>query len=138
MLVPMRLSKIILSDVSEQQVLCLTEVADDGADGGRTFPILVGEFEAGSIRRAVAGDPAPRPLTHDLLKAAVEELGATVEDVVISHLQDHTYYAQVRLKTADGEPAELDSRPSDAIALAVHHHPPRPILVSEKVLDEVT
>ena len=60
-----------------------------------------------------------------------------MKDVVISHLQDHTYFAQVRLDAADGDPAELDSRPSDAIALAVHHDPPRPILVSEAVLDEV-
>ena len=137
----MRLSRIILSDINEQQVLCLTEAAPNGGPlpdgGGRTFPILVGEFEANSIRRAVTGDPAPRPLTHDLLKAAIEELGASVKDVVISHLQDHTYFAQVRLDAADGDPAELDSRPSDAIALAVHHDPPRPILVSESVLDEV-
>ena len=137
----MRLSRIILSDINEQQVLCLSEADAEGGgpvpSGGRTFPILVGEFEANSIRRAVTGDPAPRPLTHDLLKAAIEELGATVKDVVISHLQDHTYFAQVRLDTAEGDPAELDSRPSDAIALAVHHTPPRPILVSETVLDEV-
>ena len=138
MLVPMRLSRIILSDINEQQVLCLTETDPDGADGPRTFPILVGEFEAGSIRRAVTGEAAPRPLTHDLLKAAIEELGGTVRDVVISHLQDHTYYARVRLEDADGERSELDSRPSDAIALAVHHDPPRPIFVSEEVLDEVT
>ena len=137
-LVPMRLSRIILSDINEQQVLCLSEVdPDDGPEEARTFPILVGEFEANSIRRAVTGDPAPRPLTHDLLKSAIEELGAEVKDVVISHLQDHTYYAQVRLKAPGGKSAELDSRPSDAIALAVHHHPPRPILVSETVLDEV-
>ena len=140
MLVPMRLSRIILSDINEQQVLCLTEVGDDGSDGDRTFPILVGEFEAGSIRRAVIGDAAPRPLTHDLLKAAIEELGAEVKDVVISHLQDHTYFAKVRLRRLDddGPGAELDSRPSDAIALAVHHHPPRPIFVSDEVLNEVT
>ena len=143
MLVPMRLSRIILSDVNEQQVLVLTEGAPGagakkgGAGAGRTFPILVGEFEANSIRRAVTGDPAPRPLTHDLLKAAVDELGGAVKDVVISHLQDHTYFAQIRLDGPDGEPAELDSRPSDAIALAVHHHPPKPILVSEAVLNEV-
>ncbi|MFH5805366.1 bifunctional nuclease family protein [Alienimonas sp. DA493] len=137
MLVPMRLSRIILSDINEQQVLCLTEIADDGSDGERTFPILVGEFEAGSIRRAVTGDAAPRPLTHDLLKSAIEELGAEVKDVVISHLQDHTYFAKIRL-LRDGTETELDSRPSDAIALAVHHTPPRPIFVSEAVLDEVT
>ncbi|WP_171189384.1 bifunctional nuclease family protein [Alienimonas chondri] len=140
MLVPMRLSRIILSDINEQQVLCLTEIADDGSDGERTFPILVGEFEAGSIHRAINGDAAPRPLTHDLLKSAIEELGAEVKDVVISHLQDHTYFAKVRLRRLDedGPGAELDSRPSDAIALAVHHHPPRPIFVSDAVLDEVT
>ncbi len=136
----MRLSRIILSDISEQQVLCLTEVVDDGSDGDRTFPILVGEFEAGSIRRAINGEAAPRPLTHDLLKNAIEELGAEVKDVIISHLQDHTYFAKVRLRRADddGPGAELDSRPSDAIALAVHYDPPRPIFVSEEVLKEVT
>ena len=134
----MRLTRIILSDINEQQVLCLSEAdPDEGPGRERTFPILVGEFEANSIRRAVTGDAAPRPLTHDLLKNAIEELGGEVKDVVISHLQDHTYFAQVRLTGPDGEPAELDSRPSDAIALAVHHQPPKPIWVSEAVLDEV-
>ena len=129
----MRLSRIILSDVNEQQVLCLSEVGGD-----RTFPILVGEFEAGSIRRAVAGEPPPRPLTHDLLKDCIEELGAELKDVVISHLEEHTYFAQLRLRADDdGQEISVDSRPSDAIALAVHHRPHRPILVSEDVLSEV-
>ena len=134
MLVPMRLSRIILSDINEQQVLCLSEVGGD-----REFPILVGEFEACSVRRAVTGSPPPRPLTHDLLKDVIEDLGAELKDVVISHMEDHTYFAQLRLQPGD-EAAEVsvDSRPSDAIALAVHHHPPRPILVSEEVQSEVS
>lgn len=131
MLVQMSLVRIIVSEINDQQVIFLREV-----DGDRSFPILIGLFEATSIDRRVRGEVPPRPLTHDLLKSAIEQLGGDVQDVVITNLQDHTYYASIRVRK-EGELIEIDSRPSDAIALAVHYEPYLPIYVSDSVLEEV-
>ena len=129
--VHMELSRIIISEINDQQVIYLKEV-----DGERAFPILIGIFEATSIDRRVKGHPTPRPLTHDLLVNAIEELGGELQDVVISELKDHTYYARLRVKH-DGELVEVDARPSDAIAVAVTCDPPLPIYVAEEVLNDV-
>jgi bifunctional DNase/RNase len=127
----MELARIIISDVNEQQVVYLREI-----DGQRAFPILIGIFEAASINRHVKGEDSPRPLTHDLLRKTIEELGGELQDVVINNLQDHTYFAMLRVKR-DGELIEIDSRPSDAIALAVQFKPPLPIYVDDSVLEQV-
>jgi bifunctional DNase/RNase len=79
---------------------------------------------------------APRPLTHDLLVAAVELLGGEFQDVVISEIKEHTYFAVIRV-AKDGEVVEIDARPSDAIAVAVTCEPNLPIYVSEEVLENV-
>ena len=129
--VQMELSRIIISEINDQQVIYLKEV-----DGDRAFPILIGLFEATSIDRRVKGHPTPRPLTHDLLVNTVEQLGGELQDVVISELKDHTYYARLRVKH-DGELVEVDARPSDAIAVAVTCDPPLPIYVAEEVLNDV-
>ncbi len=105
-------------------------------DGERMFPILIGIFEATSIDRRVKQIPAPRPLTHDLLVNTVEAMGAELQDVVISELRDHTYYALLRVRH-EGELIEIDARPSDAIAVAVTCEPALPIYVNEEVLNEV-
>ncbi len=131
MLVQMSLVRIIVSEINDQQVIFLREV-----DGERSFPILIGLFEATSIDRRVRGEVPPRPLTHDLLKSAIEALGGDVQDVVINNLQEHTYYAAIRVRR-DGELMEIDARPSDAIALAVHYEPYLPIYVADSVLEEV-
>ncbi|MFM7518971.1 MAG: bifunctional nuclease family protein [Planctomycetota bacterium] len=131
MSVQMELSRIIISEINDQQVVYLKEV-----DGERTFPILIGLFEATSIDRRVKHHSSPRPLTHDLLVAVVESLGGEFQDVVISDLKDHTYYAMIRIRR-DGELLEIDSRPSDAIAVAVTCDPNLPIYVSEEVLADV-
>ncbi len=131
MLVRMELSRIIINEIADQQVIYLREV-----EGDRTFPILIGLFEASSINRRFTDEPPPRPLTHDLLKNAIEQLGGDVQDVVINNLLDHTYYALIRIRS-NGELIEVDSRPSDAIALSVHYDPPLPIYVDESVLEEV-
>ncbi|MEZ6067858.1 MAG: bifunctional nuclease family protein [Planctomycetaceae bacterium] len=130
MLVQMELVRIIISEINDQQVVFLREV-----EGDRAFPILIGIFEATSIDRRVQGHVPPRPLTHDLLKGAIEALGAEVQDVVITQLIDHTYYAVIRLRQ-DGGLVEVDCRPSDAIALAVHYEPHLPIYVAEEVLSQ--
>lgn len=131
-LVQMELQRIIISDIRDHQVVFLHEV-----EGERTFPILIGIFEATSIDRRIKGEIPPRPLTHGLLRNIVEELGGEVQDVVINSLQEHTYYALIRIKK-EGELLQIDSRPSDAIALAVQYTPPLPIYVEEEILSEVT
>ena len=129
--VQMCLSRIIISEINDQQVVYLKEV-----DGERMFPILIGIFEATSIDRRVKDHQSPRPLTHDLLVNLVEALGAELDSVVISELRDHTYYAKLRVRH-EGELIEIDSRPSDAIAVAVTCDPQLPIYVAEDVLDDV-
>ena len=124
----MELRRIIISEVEDHQVIILREV-----DGERSFPIVIGIFEATSIDRRVKGMPAPRPLTHDLVVAAVEQLGGEIQDIVISDLKEHTYYAKLRVRQ-EGEMVEIDCRPSDAIALAVTAKVP--IFVNEDVLGE--
>jgi uncharacterized protein len=126
--VQMELRRIIISEVEDHQVIILREV-----DGERSFPIVIGIFEATSIDRRVKGMPAPRPLTHDLVVAAVEQLGGEIQDIVISDLKEHTYFAKLRVRQ-EGELVEIDCRPSDAIALAVTAKVP--IYVNEDVLGE--
>ena len=131
MLVHMELARIIISELNDQQVVYLREV-----DGPRSFPILIGIFEATSINRHVKDEPTQRPLTHDLLRNVIEHMGGELQDIVINNLQEHTYYALIRIKK-DGELIEIDSRHSDAIALAVQFKPPLPIYVDDSVLNEV-
>ena len=126
--VQMELKRIIISEVHEQQIIVLREV-----DGERSFPIVIGIFEATSIDRRVKNIVPPRPLTHDLIVSVVEQLGGDVQDIVISDLQDHTYFAKLRVRK-DGELVEIDCRPSDAIAVAVTAKVP--IWVAEDVLAE--
>jgi bifunctional DNase/RNase len=127
----MELSRIILSEINEQQFIFLKE-----ADGDRTFPIVIGLYEAASIESRVKGKVAQRPLTHDLVVNVVENLGGEFQDVVITELKDHTYYARLRVRH-DGELVEIDARPSDAIAVAVTCNPVLPIYVNEDVLNDV-
>jgi len=124
----MALRRIIISEIDEQQHIVLKEV-----DGDRSFPIVIGLFEATSIDRRVRGITTPRPLTHDLIASTIELLGADVQDVVISDLREHTYYAQPRVRH-DGELVVIDCRPSDAIAVAVTLKVP--IYVNEDVLGD--
>ncbi len=130
----MRLARIIIYELTENQVINLQEV-----DGSREFPILIGIFEATNIDRRVKDDYEPqRPLTHDLVVGVARSLGATVESVIISELSHSTYFAKLRIRKEDGEVVEVDSRPSDAIAVAVTFNPPLPIYVNEHVLQEAT
>ena len=127
----MELSRIIINETSNQQVIYLREV-----DGQRTFPILIGIFEATSIDRHVKHFSSPRPQTHDLLVNTVEQLGGQLQDVVINVRKEHMYFALLRVRK-DGELIEIDARPSDAIAVAVTCDPPLPIYVNEDVLNDV-
>ncbi len=131
MSVHMELSRIIISEINDQQVIYLKEVG-----GERTFPILIGIFEATSIDRRVKHFDTPRPLTHDLIVSIVEQLGGQLEDVMINELHDHTYFAKLRVRQGK-KLIEIDARPSDAIAISVTCDPVLPIYVSEKVLNDV-
>lgn len=125
----MQLKRIIISEIHDQQFVELKEV-----DGGRRFTIVIGIFEATSIDRRVKRISSPRPLTHDLISNVIDEMGGELRDILISELRDHTYYAKLRI-ALNGEILEVDSRPSDAIAVAVTAQVP--IFVAEEVLDEV-
>jgi bifunctional DNase/RNase len=98
----------------------------------KSMPIWVGAFEAQAIALELQGIPPPRPLTHDLLKNILEQAGVQFEKVVVSELKENTYYAQIYLAAA-GKPFAVDSRPSDAIALALRFH--RPIFVAKELFD---
>jgi uncharacterized protein len=126
--VQMELKRIIISEIHDQQVIVLREVG-----GPRSFPIMIGIFEATSIDRRVKDIKSPRPLTHDLLVSLIESMGGEIHDIVVSDLQDHTYYAQLRIMK-DGELLTVDCRPSDAIAIAVTAK--TPIWVAEHVLSD--
>ena len=129
--VKMKLSRIIISEINNEQVIYLKE-----EDGDREFPILTGIFEATSIDRRVKSDRTTRPLTHDLVVNTIEALDAELDSVIINELREQTYYAKLRIRR-DGDLIEVDARPSDAIAVAVTCDPHLPIYVAEEVLGEV-
>ncbi|APW59551.1 bifunctional nuclease family protein [Paludisphaera borealis] len=128
--VQMDLMRIIINENSDQHIIFLKEV-----EGDRMFPIVIGIFEASSIDRRVKNQQSQRPLTHDLLANAIELLGGELQDIYISELRDHTYFAKLRIRH-EGEILEIDSRPSDAIALAVTVDVP--IYVAEDIIEEVS
>jgi len=128
MLVQMELSRIVISEINNQQVIYLREVG-----GAREFYIVIGIFEATSIDRRVKGIAVPRPLTHDLALRICDALGGEMQDIVISRIEEQTYFAQIRIR--HGEVLlEIDARPSDAITIAMIPNPPLPIFVTEEVL----
>jgi len=129
MSIQMELHKIIISDVQEEQIIFLKEV-----DGERKFPIVIGNPEAKAIDRRLKSNPTPRPLTHDLLANVIEQLGGEVERIEINDLQDHTFFAKILIRQ-NGKLIEVDSRPSDAIAVGIATG--IPIFVAEHVLAEV-
>ena len=127
--VPMELSRIVITELGDQQVIFLKEKG-----GERSFPILIGINEALAIDRRLKGLPTPRPMTHDLLASVIEALGGTVEKIVVNDLVEHTFYATLYIRQ-DNRLLEIDSRPSDAIALGSAMG--TPIYVAEHVLDSV-
>lgn len=100
--------------------------------GNRRLPILIGQFEAQAIALELENIHPPRPLTHDLLKLIIENLGGSVQEVVITELRENTFFAKIVLEVSSMT-NEIDSRPSDAIALAIRSN--APIFVSEAVMD---
>ena len=128
-MVEMSLSRILITETRDSQIIVLKEKA-----GNRSFPIVIGLFEAAAIDRHVKNIRTPRPLTHDLLLSVIQSMAGVLERVVITELKDNTFYAKLVIQR-DGDTVEVDSRPSDAIALAVQKQ--TPIFVEEAVLEEV-
>jgi len=104
----------------------------DESEGTRILPIWIGPMEAQAIAIRLSGYPSPRPMTHDLLFSTIKTLGLTVKKVVITDIVENTYYSSLHVANPDGSGLRLiDSRPSDAVALAVRFG--CPIYISEKV-----
>jgi bifunctional DNase/RNase len=121
------LSRIIIDEQSDQQVIVIRE-----RNGTRSFPIVIGIVEILAIDRRLKGITPPRPMTHDLLGNIIEGLGARIERIVINDLRHHTFYARIHL-SLNGKAVDIDSRPSDAIALGVARQVP--IYVAEHVFE---
>ena len=102
-------------------------------DGNRFLPIWIGHPEAAAILMKLQGASTPRPMTHDLLSDMLEQLDAKCERVSVTELRDNTFYATITL-SIDGNEVEIDSRPSDALALAVRCE--APIFAAEDVIEE--
>ena len=129
MLIRMDLARIIIVETGDSQVIILKE-----RDGDRHFPILIGINEALAIDRRLKGLKTPRPLTHDLMASIIEQLDGVLEQIVISDLREHTFFARLVVRR-NGKVVEIDSRPSDAIALGAAVG--TPIFVEDHVLREV-
>lgn len=127
--IQMELSRIFIREVTDAQIIELTEI-----DGDRSFPIVIGLPEAFAIERRFKGEEIPRPQTHDLMATTIKRLGGRLVEVRIHDLNEGTFYAELAIERG-GEEVTIDCRPSDAIALGVAENVP--IWVEEKVLDEV-
>ncbi len=132
-MIPMSLVGVRVEVPSNQPIVLLRE-----NEGQRYLPIFIGPPEATAIVYALQGMETPRPMTHDLFKTTLDQLGAQLVQVVITELHDGTFFAEIELaQTADGGTTyRISSRPSDAIALAVRAEDPVPIFADEAVLEE--
>lgn len=129
MLVRMKLARIVIVEADEMSMIVLQE-----QNGKRAFPILIGIHEAYAIDRRTRGQATPRPMTHDLFDRVLAELDCQLEQIVISGLRENTFFAKLVLR-CNGRLIEVDSRPSDAIAVGAGTE--APIFVDDSVLKEV-
>ena len=128
-LIPVTIDSVRVSLVSPHRIVVLKDNRD------RFLPIWIGPFESDAITIALQGNQVARPLTHDLLKALINEAGGKPEHIAVIDLRDDTFFAQIVMQL-NGRRLELDSRPSDAIALAVRLQ--LPIYVAEEVMDKAS
>ncbi len=103
------------------------------ADGNKFLPIWIGHSEAAAILMKLQSQSAPRPMTHDLVSDMLEQLGAQIVRITVTELRENTFYAQITV-AQDGQEIEIDSRPSDAIALAIRAE--APIYAADRVIEE--
>jgi bifunctional DNase/RNase len=127
MLIEMSVKGLMVDPVTNVPIVILRD-----ADNRRVLPILVGPVEANAIALQIENVAPPRPMTHDLLRHVLEELGATLVRVVIEDLRENTFYAYLELNR-QGEVIRLDARPSDALALSLRTR--APVFVHPRVLD---
>ncbi|MGB2715780.1 MAG: bifunctional nuclease family protein [Vicinamibacterales bacterium] len=127
MQIEMTVKGLIIDPITNMPIVILRD-----KDGQRVLPIWVGPFEANAIAVQLENMPTPRPMTHDLLKNVIHDLKADIQKIVVSDLKENTFYALIYLKV-NGEAVAVDSRPSDAIALALRSR--APIFVEDKVID---
>ncbi|NOT27456.1 MAG: bifunctional nuclease family protein [Acidobacteria bacterium] len=127
MLIEMTIKGLMVDPVTNMPIVILKDRV-----GERVLPIWVGIFEANAIALQIENIATPRPMTHDLLRNVISDLDGRVDQVVVSDLKDNTFFAIIHL-TVKGERVVIDSRPSDAIALALRTR--APILVEETVID---
>ncbi len=127
-MIEMTIDSIRVSLMNYQRVVILKEKM-----AKRYLPIWIGPAEADAIAVKLQGVTVPRPLTHDLLSSVIDSLGAAIESIIVSDLKSDTFYAKIILNV-DGKQLEIDSRPSDALALAVRTD--APIFAEEAVLDK--
>lgn len=133
---PMAMQEMVIYGVSFDQVGRLPFVLLKTAEGNRFLPIWIGAPEAQAILMKLQGAAAPRPLTHDLFTSILGQLEAKVERISVTDLKENTFYAVITLAREGGEEIEIDSRPSDAIALAVRAD--APIFAADSVIDEAS
>lgn len=126
-MVEMDLIEIEITGENGPQIIILQE-----KDGDRNFPIYIGNYEVMILDQTVRGFNTSRPLTHDLVLNAIESLGGTLTGVLVSELRGETFIGKLLVRTTDGETTHVDSRPSDAIILAMKRR--APIYVAEEVL----
>jgi len=129
-MIEVKIDSIRVSLVSPQRLVILKDVDQD-----RYLPIWIGPFEAEAITIKLQDVDVKRPLTHDLLNKFIAELGATISHVLVNDLRDDTYFAHI-VVGVDGNTLEIDSRPSDAMALAVRAGVP--IFVAEEVMKKAS
>ncbi|MCD6220282.1 bifunctional nuclease family protein [Candidatus Calescamantes bacterium] len=125
-MIKMRVVGVTLDPVTNVPIIILKDQKNE-----RTLPIWIGIFEASAIAIKLEGIQTPRPLTHDLLKTVIEILNGKVSRVVIDNLKDNVFYAKIFIKLGR-KTVEIDSRPSDAIALALRTQ--SPIYINEEVI----
>lgn len=130
--VPMELSRILIRETQHEQLIELRE-SDPQSGDARTIPIVIGMYEAAAIGRRLDKLVPPRPLTHDLLGATIEALGASVDAITLTDIVNGAFIADITLTRLDGTVAHVDARPSDALALGVLHEVP--IFAEEHVLE---
>jgi len=129
-MIEMTIDSIRVSLMNYQRVVILKEKMAE-----RYLPIWIGPAEADAIAVRLQGVTVPRPLTHDLLHSVIDALGATINSIIVSDLKNDTFFAKIILNV-DGGQLEVDSRPSDALALAVRAE--APIYAEETVLDKAS
>jgi bifunctional DNase/RNase len=127
MQIEMTIKGLMVDPITNMPIVILRD-----QEGQRVLPIWVGIFEANAIALQIENISTPRPMTHDLLRNVIEDLKASVQKIVVSDLQDNTFFAVIYL-SLNGDTVAIDARPSDAIALALRAR--APIFVEDAVID---